>query len=394
MENKIKSIKIIFYFLLSIIFVKPRAFEEIDLLDNILNLLRILCGCIVLYSFLRKCKYKVSKFFLINVFFWGVLVFSTLVNKADVLRVIMYMIVNLSIIAIIEMSLKEENLYRLDIIFISYFVLILINFILLIIFPDGLYIQAGDRGNFLNIDNLLGHILILNIMLSLINIVEKRYMKISIINLIICILTVLITWSVTAVVSVGIFIVLMLFKKNKFLTKIVNINVLLVMYCIFWVIVIFNGNSSFLGNFVTNVLKKDLTFSGRTYVWDEFFYYIKNNDIDLFFGNGVQSTNQIFVRHFKGFLHLHNQFYNIIYEGGLFSLIIYVFMILDASQKIVKSYRKDSLVVCIITNIIFAYLIFMTMEINRDLEFLTYTFSFAYFINSIQNIFEKEKKKW
>lgn len=376
------NFKYIFYMIIALVFVKPRYFEEFQILDILFNVFRIIFSCVILMEYLIKNKYKVSKYFILWSIFYIILIGTTIWHRTDILRSIMFMLCGLSIISIIEMSIKDKNLYRIDAFYISYFIMVLINFICLVIFPKGLYVQAGDRGCFLNIDNLLGHILLLNIMLATINISNKRFSIISKLNVILCVLTIIITWSATAVVALLVFFILLLLKSSKTLSKIINCNNLLIIYGVFFFILILNGNSSLFNTIITNVLKKDLTFSGRTFVWNEFFNYINNGYINIIIGNGIKVLNTIYVSHFGVNVHLHNQFYNVIYEGGLCALFIFVLIILNSTKKLERT-KTNNKTISIITAALFSFLMFMTMEINRDLEYLIFVFTIAYYVEDI-----------
>lgn len=372
------NLKFIFYFIVAIVFVKPRYLEEFNILDDILNSLRFLFSFFIISTYLKRGK--ISKIFTYFFIFNLILLISTVLNSKDILRAIMYLGINLSIVIMLEEKFKRNNLIAIDALYISYSIMILINFVCLLIYPDGLYTQAGDRGNFLNIDNLLGHILIITIMLSIINIHEKKYIKISYITIVISILTLIITWSVTGIVSIFILVLLFLLKsKFNFINKFLNPKNLLIFVLILFLLIFLNINNKFLGNIITNILKKDLTFSGRTYIWAQFFDDITDDKINFLLGNGIQERNTIYVYKFNSYTHLHNQFYNIMYEGGIVSLISILLIISLVTHRL--GINNNNFISKVLTSTLIAFLIFMLMDINRDLEYFTILLVYAYYNN-------------
>ena len=250
LKNLKINLKFIFYFIVAIVFVKPRYFEEFNILDNILNCLRFLFSFYIITTYLKKGK--VSKifiyFFLFNIF----LLITTMFNSQDILRAIMYLGINMSIVVILEEKFRRNNIIPFEAFYISYCIMVILNFICLLLYPNGLYTQAGDRGNFFNIVNLLGHILIVSIMLSVINIHEKKYKKLAYITIFISLFTIIITWSVTGMISIIILLILFVLKsKFNFINIILNSKILIIVVLAVFLLISLNVNTEIFNSIIT-----------------------------------------------------------------------------------------------------------------------------------------------
>ena len=93
----------------------------------------------------------------------------------------------------------------------------------------------------------------------------------------------------------------------------------------FWLVVVFVRKIPFIESFIINTLHRDMTFSGRTVIWDTVIPVIAANP---FLGRGLNS--QIPVAWNVGYVtHTHDYFLDLLYKGGIAALLIqlYIFAI-------------------------------------------------------------------
>ena len=253
---------------------------------------------------------------------------------------------------------------------------ILAVFISIIVFPDGIIKDAYNTPiNFWATDNHLISIILCGIIYSYVLQLEdlhnmKKYKKRFINIIIISILTILIVWSGTALVSLSIFCICYLYGryfdrrgkiiniKNLFITSIV-LNLSIVVFRIQY---LFEG-------FITGILHKDITFTNRTILWDNALDLIKNN---LLFGLGNPKSNGV-----EGWLTMsywsdmdmklidtyfiaHNQFLEILINGGLISFIPFLIAMIYVVKRV--STHRVKLISKFLATIIFSYLIVMMTE--------------------------------
>ena len=83
---------------------------------------------------------------------------------------------------------------------------------------------------------------------------------------------------------------------------------------------------------IVNILKKDLTFSNRTYIWDYIINYIKSKPI---FGYGIQESSIRYnISNVYQAYHAHNLILELLYRGGFVLLIIFVYMVYLTVRKL------------------------------------------------------------
>ena len=107
----------------------------------------------------------------------------------------------------------------------------------------------------------------------------------------------------------------------------------------FFSIVIFRIQQAF-SFIIKDVLHKNLTFTGRTYIWDKGLKFIKDR---LIIGYGKEASSirtQKF--HNKFAVNCHNNILEELYQGGILLLIAYVYMLFVAFKRLFN-YRKEKI---------------------------------------------------
>lgn len=138
------------------------------------------------------------------------------------------------------------------------------------------------------------------------------------------------TWSVSGAVGLILLIGYLVFFCRKNI-NIVNANVCFAaMIIIFFGIVIFRWYYLF-GDFIVNVLHKDLTLTGRTYIWDRALNQIKNS---FWLGYGWEKAAITEMKIIKD--HAHNMFLDILYRGGIMALIPYALLLNFCRRQLIK----------------------------------------------------------
>ncbi|MFQ7823136.1 O-antigen ligase family protein [Clostridium sp.] len=369
--------KSIFYYFILIPFLKPGYFESINILDNLFNAWRFLSSAIVISMYIKGNK--VSKFVLTLLFFQLTLLISTLINKGDIVRWAMYSGINLSIAMIIELAFKNNIKIFLKVLYRLLSVIIVINYILLIIYPNGIYLVAGERGNFIDMDNLLAPTIIPGVLFAMMYsyIVYKKLKKIPLLIITISALTIIYVWPATAVVALFFALTLsaitIFSKKGAFL---LNIRTYIVSYVVFFITIIFYNLQDKISFIIEDILGKSITFSGRTIIWENYFYVIKQSLQSMFLGFGVKSSNVLYNPTFGRNTHMHNQFFNIQLEGGLLAVLFFIVLIIMASNRLYKN-RNDK-IVKILSAFLFSFLLLMSMEVFRNMVMFIAILSFSY----------------
>ncbi|MFK4310809.1 O-antigen ligase [Bacillus sp. RC242] len=119
---------------------------------------------------------------------------------------------------------------------------------------------------------------------------------------------------------------------------------------IFFTIIVFRLQELLFGDFIINVLHKDMTFTGRTYIWNVVLNVIKKSWI-LGFGRG----NDIISYYFFNLNETHNAVLEILMYSGLLGILFFLIILFVVGNKL--SINKDHIISKILSFSIFAYMI-------------------------------------
>ena len=343
-------------FLIFFILLKPGSFSEYTAWKNIGNVINILrmftCVWCLFYFLLRRGK--IDKFILFVILFYCSLLFSTFYFSQSYVNLIYEFASILSWIILFKINMLNNKDKFLTTLENTFFILLLINFITIILFPGGFYLNSsGYSGNyFLGYDNNLITYIFPALALSFTNTLNKNG-KIglkSIFLLIISFCSIIFTWSATGVVSMVIMIVLFFvytINKKDFPIK----KYIVVALSLFIGIVFFRFQNIF-SFIIEGWLKKDLTFTGRTYIWDTFISEIKKS---ILIGHGTVDSKYLIQTLNAG--HAHNYFLQILYQGGLVTFSMFLGFFFSAIKKVQNCKEKKYVGI-----VIFAYLVSFIFE--------------------------------
>lgn len=357
---KINISKIVFNIMLIINFLSAiqipclgQYIPNISLIYTILNA----CSFVILIIMLKKIK--INGFFKFILIYYLVLVISTINSSGSTFGIIREMICNLTIIIVLNTLSKEQFKENINNLVITLEILTLINLLIIFIFPDGLYNIGYARKYFLfDHVNISIRYLLPGCCFELI----RSYLKCNKIDnrcklyFLLVILTLLFTTPATGIIGFATFILaFILIKKNILIKKIITpFNSILGTSLISYLIIVVNIQVYF-ANFIQNVLHKDITFTGRTLIWQRALNAIINNPL-IGYGRLSLETRVNILKASSA----HNQFLVIIFEGGIILLLINFIIMFCISKKIKKC--KNTLISPVLISAIFAYCIMWITE--------------------------------
>lgn len=342
-------------FIIFFVLLKPGSFSEYvawKKIGDIINIMRIfVCIWCLLYFFLKRVK--IDKFISFVVLFYLSLLFSTFYFGQTYVNLLFEFISILSWIILFKTNISDNKKFFTNL-ENTFLFLLTINFITIVLFPGGFYQNSSGYSSnyFLGYDNNLITYIFPALALSFTNSygeTGKVGLK-SIYLLIISLLSIILTWSATGVVAISIIAVLFsiyTFKKKDFPINKYIIIVLSLFVCI--VLLRIQNIFSFI---IEGWLKKDLTFTGRTYIWDIFIKQIKQS---LFIGHGIVDYKYLIKSLNAG--HAHDYFLQILYQGGIIALSMFFGFFFTAINKMKNCKQKKYVGI-----IIFAYLISFIFE--------------------------------
>ena len=343
-------------FLIFFVLLKPGSFSEYvawKKIGDIINIMRVfVCIWCLLYFFLKRVKF--DKFISFVVLFYLSLLFSTFYFGQTYANLLFEFVSILSWIILFKTNLfnnKKKFFTNLENTFLF---LLTINLITIVLFPGGFYLNSSGYSSnyFLGYDNNLITYIFPALALSFTNSYGEtgRVGLKSIYLLIISLLSIILTWSATGVAAMLIITFLFLiytFKKRDFPANKYIVIVLSLFVCI-----VFLRIQNIFSFIIEGWLKKDLTFTGRTYIWDIFIKQIKQS---LFIGHGIVDYKYLIKSINAG--HAHNYFLQILYQGGIVAFSMFLGFFFTSINKMKNCKQKKYVGI-----IIFAYLISFIFE--------------------------------
>ena len=342
-------------FIIFFVLLKPGSFSEYvawKKIGDIINIMRIfVCIWCLLYFFLKRVK--VDQFISFVVLFYLSLLFSTFYFGQTYVNLLFEFTSILSWIILFKTNMFNNKKFFINL-ENTFLFLLTINLITIILFPGGFYLNSSGYSSnyFLGYDNNLITYIFPALALSFTNSygeTGKVGLK-SIYLLIISLLSIILTWSATGVVAIS--IITFLFSIYTFKKKDFPINKYIIIVLSLFVCIVLLRIQNIFSFIIEGWLKKDLTFTGRTYIWDIFIKQIKQS---LFIGHGIVDYKYLIKSINAG--HAHNYFLQILYQGGIVAFSMFLGFFFTSINKMKDCKQKKYVGI-----IIFAYLISFIFE--------------------------------
>ena len=175
--------------------------------------------------------------------------------------------------------------------------------------------------------------------------INKDYKKMFTLQVLFTFLVSIFSWNSTMMMCTVILYILYIFR-NKKLTNASIIRYSMV-YVILEVSIVFLRVQHYFEYFITTVLKRNLSFTGRTDIWDYYINQFLNGDImNYLFGNFGNTTYGI---------NSHNMFLGLLSFTGIVGIILFLSLYIKALVMLNKEKKDD--VSKFITIILFAFLV-------------------------------------
>lgn len=335
--QKKKHYKYLITMLILLAFFKPGILENYGLYNTLYNYYTVLISmCIIIFYFSRKSITKIQMILIVQI---GIYFFATLMGSKDIYTLFAYYVPFLAISMYSEMMIKIDFKTFMNVLAMVLGTEIFINFITVVQNPSGLY-GEGDYGSFkyfLGYDNASAQTVVLGVIFIIINIYmnTKKLGKLGIFTIAIGIMTYLIAWTVTPFMAMIISSILIIYVTigNKDKKTLVRYDIFFWLSIIAFIIIVVFRMQNYFSYFIEDVLKKDLTFTGRTTIWDKSIEYFKESPI---IGNGVYNFNARLKNSNIGIYHAHCTYLNILMESGIIGFILYIGILLYVNIQLNK----------------------------------------------------------
>ena len=306
-----------------------------------------------------KRKLRLSAFEVLVFVYESYLIINTVFHNGAVFNSITSAVYTIGLLLVVQM-LMERNSYDLVCAMLSIFeIIIYCNFLVMLLFPQGLYNEGVSSRHYW----LLGHqnqtilYVIIAIMVSTIyaDMRKERFgysHSMRAICLIACsVVSIVYIWSATAIV--GLATILLVVLLNRFGCRLNIWQGIVVSLILFCGVILFRYQALF-ANLIQNVLHRDISFTGRTAIWDKALYYIKEKPI---FGYGVEKSSVANARF--GFSTTHCKYLYAFYQGGIVLFGIQLAIFASVAKK---NSRDQKNVPIILVACCWALLVQMSLE--------------------------------
>lgn len=359
-KMKISKNKVIFTLLL-IPYFEPLLFKEniFETVDSIYSLFKIIGMCVICFYFLKYnfLKQKISICSYLILMMELLLLFSTIVNKGDIVKFLGPAVSIISLVLITEVFFRKLKLDFLKISRNVLFILTMINVIFQIIYPTGILPEV----NFLGIDNRLVFFYIPMIFFSaLYDLLRKNKLSYFTYFLIgVSLWSTISLWAVGGFLGLIIMLIsIVLADKIKFLSKI-SMTKLIIIDLIINLLVVFLQVQKYFENFIVNILHKDITLTGRIYLWEWAIDLFKKYPI---MGVGIQSDSYMF-NIYRWVAHPHNMLLNYITTLGIIGIILYLLILFRTAW--ISKYIKN-ITIRIFSSITVFMILFLSIADTLD----------------------------
>lgn len=367
------NIRCVALFVLIIPLLKTPYINKVYFLDLCFNLFRLVSGCIIVFIYLSR--QQVSKIVLMQMLFQAVLLFSTVLNDGDLYNQILTAISVISFYLIAEMGIRDSCTDFLRVIMLCSEIMVYINLLTLIIFPNGMYQDWTYRNWFLGTDNQHIGVLLVSVCVALIyrNYFGKKIRPYLLMAA--CVISIFLCWSATSVGGIVLFGFLY-FAAVKRNNPVFNYVTYMIIISAIFVFIILLRLQNYFEFIIVDLLGKEITFTGRVDICDAGIYWIKKAWL---LGNGVES----YSLHAQKTIYpsMHNTFLEYLYQGGIVLFLIFIGINVMLGLRLMKDignkYTK------IISAVIFTFYFMMQFEVYSSI-FIELIFVLAFFIQELK----------
>lgn len=341
----------------------------------------------------------VSKVFLLLAAFWLIMTISTIINAGPFDLLFRAAMASLQLCMVLELGCSTDRKKTLGVYALYFGVMAILNATTFLIFFNenehftGMYVDnRGDHNYyFLGQDNgTIYYVLPAVVFASLYSIESKK--KISLMVYVFCgliLFSYLWIMSGNGIVTSLLLLVVLFIANTRLNSKIlkkVGINKILITSIILFVCIAIARTNNPIMSFITNILGKDMTFTGRTAIWDTVLGHIRNKPI-LGYGFQTNSLKYSMIPLGKA----HNAYLQVLYNGGFLSLILFYAIIKVSFGKNSVAYQKQK-------SILLLYVIVILVSYNFDfyihhsMNFMPYILSSIYYVAEKKESHDGERK--
>lgn len=326
------------YAICCLFLIKPYAIVAISpAIETIYNLGFLFSTvCCVLLS---VCKRYWPSFANYGLLFYGIIYVSTVIYGGDYITLTKMVLGMLSFVILVGYSIERKNGEFLRVggtIFCAY---VLLNSISIILFPKGLSMYSTEytyaEMYFLGHPNgIIKYAIPALCFQGTYDLVIHGKLKLlSIATFVATVISVVLTQSATGIVAILVFILMYFLcgKKSTVFRRICNCYVAIGVNLGFFLLIILLRMQEKFSYLISETLGRDLTFTGRTRLWDALLQYIGETPI---LGHGMPYSSQITSILSYSNVSAHNLMMDFLYRGGISCIVVLMILLVVIQKRI------------------------------------------------------------
>ncbi|MDM5314906.1 O-antigen ligase family protein [Fictibacillus sp. b24] len=356
--NPKETRKSFLYSLVLLAFLKPDSLSYLGLswLDT---LLIVLNGPIIIYLalLLLMRKYKISAISTCIICLFLSLTLSTILVSKDYLTLIKTAGPAIAICMFTDYALQNNPKLYLKTTAKFLGVLYFLNFItILLYYPEGMYQTEYVVGDtyLMGFDNSMIYNLLplccFSILYSFV-IKNKIFSKSSLSILALMLVSVIYVKTGTGMIQAVTFILLILFVNYRMFKKLLRPAIFFAFFYVSTFLLTVFRIQDYFADFIIGVMGKDLTFTGRTFLWDYAISVIQTN-YNLLIGIGAGGRT-VLGPNGHAYPHPHSLLLDFMYKGGIIMLFCFIFLTIIFIYKFIHSHSDTVRKIILVTIFVF-----------------------------------------
>lgn len=344
-------------------------------LEQIFDLWRIAAFGVAGALYLLNRRF--SKIMLMIVLFECTRLYSTIMGDGDYWRLAVNSCSVLCFCMTMELGVQRNLKGMLRAMILLLCALCAINTIAILLYPEGLYKDTFQENWILGYDNV--HVLyILPLLCAYVLYANARRRSLvrKLCFLAAFSLSVFITWSLTSMVGIALFVLLALMNDAKLRPRWLNPYTYLALTIVLFAAIMLYHLPNLFSDVITNVLHKEFSMSDRLLSWKLSMRWIARHPI---IGNGLLEEKMVLSRiHLP---HCHNYYLQVLYEGGAVGFVFFAGIMLTVAHRLFRSRRQE------VAFVLAAYLLsFLVMFQVEAYEYLNTFYGFVVLMYHVDDV--------
>lgn len=337
-------------------FLKPDCLVVVPALDSLFDIWRVASLCAILLLYLWRGRLSLPACLII--LFESSLLFSTILHQGDYWKLAVSCGSVIGVCILTELSIKVDPRRALHSLYVLCALWTWINFFTLFLFPNGMYEDIYTQNYFLGYYNSFIVVLLPGVCLGvLLRQIEGKKPGAQVWLLFAaCAFTIFKMWSATSIIGILMLSVYLLFfcGKERFAGLMNMRTYLLCAAALFTGIILLRVQDAF-SFIIVDLLHKDLTFTGRTFIWDRALAYFWASPV---FGWGIENDALISLK--IGAFHAHNYYLDLMYKGGLAAILLFTALLMVCSVLLMRLQHEP--MARTLSFVLFDFLIMLQVE--------------------------------